>query len=300
MKNPCSSKNLLTLLPLALAIAITAGCAVKQEAAVEPAPTPEPDAALLLAYSMPNDRALRYKTTMEQTHEMGRMGQILQSALYRDNECTITAGGPETADLDLEVTIDSYTFKVEAPRGTIGREISEIEGRSFFMALSPSGIESGFKMTPAVAFEMQPAGKMNASHDFEGFFPDLPDKPVSLGGSWKSTDRVTDRAFNSGKKIILETVYKLVGFEIVEGMECARISGMISGRLDESGESMIRAPEMTAQFNGRGDWLFAHDEGMMVKSDVTLDGAGEMVTGGGQGPPARMRQHMTIATQLLQ
>jgi hypothetical protein len=302
MRTDSTSTRLIALLTFAIIGGLLAGCAAKQEAAVtaeKPAAPAEPKEGVLLVYRMPADSALRYGTTIEQTHEMDLMGRIQNSALHKSTECTISPGGPDTPDLDLEVQIDSYHVRIDAPRGTIGGDIRQLIGKKFFMALSKTGEESGYKLTQEVSFELQPAGEINAAHDFEDFFPDFPDKPLKAGDSWKGADRITDTAFMSEKKIILEVDYRLDGFETAGGMECAKISGKIKGRLEGGSPESAHTPEINASYNGIGHWLFAIEEGLLVKRNVTLQGSGQMATGGGHGPPARLSQRTTVATQLL-
>jgi hypothetical protein len=100
--------------------------------------------------------------------------------------------------------------------------------------------------------------------------------------------------------MILDIAYSLAGFDTINGRECVRIRAELRGRLEEGGVKMSRAPDMTAQFFGNGHWYFDHEEGVLLSGSMTIDGRGEMATSGGQGPPARITQKMTIVTELLE
>jgi hypothetical protein len=141
---------------------------------------------------------------------------------------------------------------------------------------------------------------MNVSTDLETFFPDFTDKPVKVGSNWLSTSRATDTAFNSGKDMVLETAYKLIGFETIDDRECVRIQAQMRGHLEQGGLQDTSAPDMTAVFDGSGIWHFDHKEGVLLRSQITLNGRGEMATGGGQGPPADLSQRMTITARLVE
>jgi hypothetical protein len=276
-----------------LAIGLLTGCAVKQQA------WGDPQTGLVLTYRMPDDRSLRYRLAFEQTHGMQMLEQSRDAGFERTLEFSMKSEGASEDGHELTITVDSLMVEIDAPRGEMKREIAELHGKSFGMVLSALGEESSFSGGGEVLYQMPPAGTLSVQTEFESFFPNLADGQVRVGDSWASTAQITDTAFHSGKKINLESVHTLTGFETVDGMECAKITTSMHGMLDETGERMTRAPEMTGKFEGTGVWHFAYEEGLLVRSSLTLRGAGVMSTGGGKGPPRRMGQVMTIDARLL-
>jgi hypothetical protein len=289
--------RLLSIMTLLLVAALLTACAVKQEATVTP--EPEPEAAMLLAYRMPGEGSLKYRLTVNQNHSMDMMGRSQNFSSEKVLEFSLLQQGAGEEGMPLTVMVDALQLKLDTPRGVHGREITELLGKSFNMTLSPSGEESDFVWTEEVAYEVEPAGRMNVSTDLEAFFPNLPEEELRIGLGWRIMEYLPDSAFNSGKKIKLEKTSILEGFETIDGIECVRIRTNMNGTLERVGEKMTRAPEMTARFDGSGVWYFDHAKGLLVRAEMTLRGNGEMQTGGGQGAPARMRQTMTITTQLL-
>jgi hypothetical protein len=283
--------TLVMLVPVA--IGLLTGCAVKQKA------WGDPQTGLVLTYRMPDDQSLRYRMTFEQTHSMQTPGQARSADFDRTLEFSMKSEGASEDNHDLTITVDSLVVELDTPRGEMKREIAELHGKSFGMVLSALGEASSFSGGGEVRYEMPPAGTLSVQTEFEGFFPNLANGPLRVGDSWSSANQVTDTAFNSGKRINLESVHTLTGFETVEGMECAKITTSMHGMLDETGERMTRTPEMTGSFEGTGVWYFAYEEGLLVRSSMTLRGAGVMTTGGGKGPPGRMSQVMTIDVRLL-
>ena len=237
--------------------------------------------------------------TIEQEHSMEMMGQPRGFRLNKTLEFSMKPEGSGDESHNLTITVDSMQVHLDTPRGEIEREISEVLGKSFGMVLTSLGEEPSFSGVGEVAYDMLPAGKLNVATDLEAFFPNLADGPLRVGDTWSSTDLITDTVFNSGKKINLQIVYSLAGFETIDGMECAKISAAMNGMLEEGGERMTRTPEMTARFDGTGVWYFAYEEGLLIRNSTTIHGLGEMATGGGQGRPSRMSAEMTIETRML-
>lgn len=297
MRHHQKQRNLSLLLSFFLAAGLLPGCAVKQPAAERPAVAQEAD--LRLAYRMPDDRSLRYRVTTEHTHSMDLMGQQRRSAIFKTLEVSVKSDGSTEDGHDLSVTIDSLIVGLDTPRGEVKRQVTELVGKSFDLVLSPHGEVSGFSRIAEVSYDMPPLGAQNVQIDFERFFPHLVDRSLADGERWATTHRLTDTAFNSGKKIVLEGVHTLTGFETIDGRKCAKINSFMNGMLEEGVERMTRAPEMTGRFDGNATWFFAIEEGLLVKSSTTLRGSGVMSTGGGHGPPSQMSAQITIDTVML-
>ena len=165
-------------------------------------------------------------------------------------------------------------IELDTPRGPIQKRVTELEGKSFGMVVSPLGEELSFSGLSEVKYDLPPAGMQNVQTEFENFFPDLAGRSLRVGDSWPIETQVTDIAFNSGKKINLQIVHTFEGFETIDGMHCAKITTVLEGALDESGERMARAPEMTGRFTGSGVTYLAYAEGLLVRTSTTLRGSG--------------------------
>lgn len=294
MKNRHDRRALLILLPLLLSVAGLSGCAGKQQQVSDVPPT-----ELTLTYRIPDDNPLRYRTLFEQTHRMEMQGDSREFVFHKALEFSMQSERSDEETQNLTVTVGSLMIELDTPRGPIQKRVTELVGKSFGMGISPLGQELSFSGTSAVRYDLPPAGPQNVAGEFETFFPDLVGRPLRVGDSWPIENRVTDVAFNSGKKIILQIVHTLEGFETIDGMSCAKITTVMEGALDEAGERMTRAPEMTARFTGSGTTYLAHEEGLLVRTSTTLRGTGVAATGGGEGPPSEISQVVTVDTRLL-
>jgi hypothetical protein len=285
-------KRIGTVLTLIVLLSL-AGCAVKQQV------WGDPETGLTLTYRLPEDQTLRYRTTIEHKHSMASAREERQFETERTFEVSMSSQDRDEGGHQLTITVDTLHWWLDTPRGEIERDIPKVFGKSFGMVLSPLGEESYFTETKEVAYEMQPAGWMNVSDDFMAFFPNLPEGPIKTGERWTTTQYLKDMAFNSAQKIILESVHTLTGVETIDGMECAKISTVMHGMLEELGEKWTRAPEMMARFDGTGTWYVAYETGLLVRTSMTLRGSGEMKPNEMRGMPRRMAQAMTIDTRLL-
>jgi hypothetical protein len=295
MKNHHDRQALLILLPLLLSLAALSGCAGKQQQVSDLPPTD-----LTLEYRVPDDKPLRYRTIFEQTHRMDLQGDSREFVFNKALEFSMQAEGSDEDSQKLTVTVHSLMIELDTPRGPIQKRVNELEGKSFGMVVSPLGEELKFSGVSAVKYDLPPAGVQNVQSEFEAFFPDLAGRSLAVGDSWAIETQVADTAFNSGKKINLQIVHTFEGFETVDGMNCAKITTVLEGSLDDSGERMTRAPEMTAKFTGSGVTYLAHEEGWLVRTSTTLRGSGVSASGGGQGPPGEMSQEIKVDTHLLQ
>jgi hypothetical protein len=276
-----------------IVLVLLTGCAVTQQS------WGDPETGLTLTYRLPEEQTLRYRTTVEQQHSTKAMGQSREFEAEKSFEVSMKSEDRDEGGHQLTVTVDALHWWLDTSRGEIERDIPKVMGKSFGMVLSPLGEESDFSDTKEVAYEMQPAGWMNVSDDFKAFFPNLPEGPVKINERWSTTQYLKDMAFNSSQKIVLESVHTLTGVETIDGMECAKISTVMHGMLEEMGERWTRAPEMMARFDGTGTWYFAYEKGLLVRSSMTLRGSGEMKPNEARGMPRPMAQVMTIDSRLL-
>jgi hypothetical protein len=294
MKNSRNSRTVLTLVSLVLTTASLTGCAVKQQAAAEGTPEKE----LVLAYRIPDDRALTYRMSIVQTRNLEVMGRSQQSGSDKKLEVSMKSGGSGADDQQLTITVDSMFVQLDTPRGVVKREPNEVLGKSFGMTISSRGEESEISGARELSYDMYQARKLNVTTSFVAFFPNLPEGPVRIGDSWPTTEHLPDTIFESAQAINMQSVHTIEGTETIDGMDCLKIRTGMNGKLEPIGERMTRTPVMEAELEGNGVWYFAHEEGLLVKASVTIRGVGEMKSDESGGRPMPMNQEMTIETRL--
>jgi hypothetical protein len=278
-----------------LAIGLSAGCAAKKQT------WGDPRTGLLLTYRMPEDQSLRYESTIEQTHSMrGMGGQSRSFDADRLIEVSMTSDGVDEGNHQLTITIDHMEYLLESPRGEMGREVSEIEGKSFAMVLSSQGEELNLSGADAVVYDLGPAGRQSVEDMFVTFFPDLAPEPVRVGETWKTTSTTTDKAYSSGTTVNLESVNTFEGLETVDGVECVKITSVMTGSMEGASADPREIPAVAGTVEGTGVWFFAYKKGVLVKMNTRIRVTGEMTMGGQQGIPMPMTQETTVETRLLQ
>lgn len=288
------SRTFPVVLPVLLAIGLSAGCAAKKQT------WGDPRTGLLLTYRMPEDKSLRYQSTIEQTHNMRGMGGRSRAFdATRTVEFSATSKGVDGGNHQLSITIDRLEFRLETPRGEMGREVSEVVGKSFDMVLSPRGEELSLSGADAAVYDLGPAGRQDVEDMFVTFFPDLAAGPVRLGETWTSTSTTTDKAYGSGAMVNLESVNTLEGLETVDGVECVKITSAIGGTMEGASADPREIAAVAGAIEGTGVWYFAHKEGVLVKMTTSVRVTGEMTMGGQQGIPMPMTQETTVETRLL-
>jgi hypothetical protein len=103
------------------------------------------------------------------------------------------------------------------------------------------------------------------SQNLSDFFPILPSKAVATGDIWNITDSGTVKSASMTMKTIDYIVSKLEGFETVNGIECARISGVHSGTITMNVQNQGMDIFIKGPFTGTSEFLFAIKEGYFIK-----------------------------------
>lgn len=249
---------------------LLAGCAARS---TPPGIAQATVAGLTLEYKMPQGQVLRYREKQE-AHEVGEvMGQTRESLLVVENAFSFLAKEPEGEDHLLGVTIDDMTMSVSSADGDLSPDLTAVRGKSFDMALSPSGTRVDVAGAEAITYRLANNTRSVAS-SFRLFFPHLPDRPVKIGDSWPSSATVEERYGAATVLLELQVINRLEGIETVDGMDCVRVhsetTGTISGTGRQEGADLI----FGGTIKGSDIWHFAVKEGLYV--DSTSESVTEM------------------------
>ncbi len=221
----------------------------------------------VLEYKMPAGRALTYQGKSEEAQVMEVMGQTVDTNTSGTNTFTFKAKGPKDKSFLLGVTIDDIAVNVAtSAQGDMSPDMSSVKGKSFDMVLSPLGSEDDVSGAEAISYAM--AGETrNLGSSFKTFFPDLAEKPVKIGDTWPSSDSVEEKTGSMSIRIDLQNVNTLVGFETVDGMECAKISSDVTGAVTGTGNQGGMDMTFSGTSKGKAVWYFAVKEGIYVQGN---------------------------------
>ena len=254
-----------------LVVCFLAGCAAKTANIWG-----DPDSGLILQYRMPVNQALKYQIAMEQTQNLEVMGQSIDTEVKGTTDFSAKSTGMKANDLQLEITIDSKNISVDNAQGEITPDLSELTGKSFAMILSVLGKELELSGADAIKFELGEAGTRDVSPEFQAVFPDLAEKPVKVGDTWKSHDTILEKTDQAKIQIKLDSLNTLAGFETVEGKECIKVTAKVTGSFAGEGAQQGMDFTMSAEISGTETWFFAYKEGVFLSSIVDVVGEGSI------------------------
>lgn len=229
---------------------------------------------VFLKYSYPQDKTVKYlnKTKMKQVMDI--QGMVMEASIVSIAGCSIKSTGIEAGNLKLTVMIDTMAQTIESPNGYSGGAITDAIGKSFNMILSASGKELDLTNANELVFDIPGSGKGNATQTFADFFPDMPVKKVKPGYKWTSTDSVNAVSPSMTTVSFTEAENTFEGVETIDGIDCAKITSILSGTHSIKTETQGMDVKTNGKFTGTSVVYFAISEGYFVKqtSESKLEG----------------------------
>jgi hypothetical protein len=276
---------------LAGAALLMPGCAAKKAA--------PGGAAVTLEYRLPKGAPVTYRNAQASTQTMEMMGQKFDVKTDKELVFTLTPGEFRDNRQQLKVAVDSLAAVVESPQGELTADVAPVLGQTFEMYLSNVGKEEDLAGADEIKYSIGAAGERSMEPDFRSMFPDLPDMPVKVGDTWTVRDTANVDEGGMALTITTETVDTLEGFENLDGIDCARITGMVTGSITGSGEQQGTQVTIDSKMQGTETWLFAYKAGRLARfnSDTSMDGA--VTLGGPQGMNMPMTQEVKTETILV-
>lgn len=250
-----------------------------------------------LVYNIQAGKTLGYssKTDMYMTADFsGQTFNITVSALLAS---TVTGKGADKGNLKLEVKIDTMSQITDTPQGSNGGIISEVAGKSFNMLLSPAGKEVDLKDAEKIVFSNEGV-ETSVAQSFLDYFPDLPLKGVKPGDTWPSDDTLASKVSTTSLKQITHAENTFTGIETVDGVECAKITSVISGTRETMAQSMGMDITQAFKFTGTSELFFAIKEGYYIKQITNSKLNGNMEIGGAQNMSMPLSGDMVSVSRL--
>lgn len=243
-----------------------------------------------LSYNYPNGKTIKYITAGKQIQSMDIQGQTMQTDVNSSFGCSIKSMGTQDGNLKLEVTIDTLGQTTNSPMGNTGGSIGIVKGKVCNIVMATNGKVVDYTEAAKLVFEVEGSGESNMAQSIGDFFPVLPSKPVKIGDEWNLTDSSTFKTSTTTMKNIDNTVNKLVGFENVNGIECAKITVVHTGTMTISIQNPQVELTIMGPYSGTSDCLFAVKEGYFLKntSSTKMTGNLELIS------PQAMSMPITI------
>ncbi|GAB4283081.1 MAG: hypothetical protein Kow0029_28990 [Candidatus Rifleibacteriota bacterium] len=114
----------------------------------------------------------------------------------------------------------------------------------------------------------------------------FPNKPVGIGDSWTSTIKP-----NPQLPIPMNVKYTLMGFEKVNGMECAKLKSEVTS-------SQGAAGSINLDVKANGIIWFAYEKGIMVQNEVTSNMVMIMENDLGGGKKEKIETRMNLSLKM--
>lgn len=228
-----------------------------------------------LEYNIPSE-GVKYLTTSKIIQTMDIMGQSMQANVSSSLGCSIRSTGKTGSNMNLEVKIDTLGQLTDSPNGVSGGAAKEVIGKTFNMVLAPSGKEIDIAEAKKISYNIDGSGPGDMSESFYDYFPDLPEKSVSPGYTWTTTDTMNAKTQTMSVFMIIKSENIFEGFETSDGVTCARIASVLSGTREVKTSAQGMDFKITGPFTGSGILLFAPSKGYFLKQDITTKMNGTM------------------------
>ena len=234
-----------------------------------------------LEYNFPADKPLSYSSLTTINQAMDYSGQSMEVNVEVILACTISSTGKENGNMKLNVQIDTLSQKVDSPQGSSGGIVDEIAGKSFNMLLAPDGKEVDITDAEKLTYSAE-GNQTNVSQSFMDYFSDLPVKLLKPGDTWSTTDTLKSKATSMSMKQIVQADNKFEGIVILDGIECAKITAVLKGSREQTGENMGMDISIKGDFTGTSELYFAVKEGYILKESAVSKMTGIIDLSGAQ------------------
>lgn len=223
---------------------------------------------LKIEYNYPAGKTVRYVNETKIVQNMDVMGQSMMVNITMYMGCEIKGKGKDSGNLKLEIKIDSLAQNVESPQGSGGGSINDLKGKLFNMLISPSGKILDMSEATKIVYTLEGSGVRTLDQEFFNYFPSLPLNAVKPGDTWVTHDTLNTKTTTSADYNLVESDFKFEGIEIVDGIDCAKITVVQSGTRKITTQSQGMEIHIAGPFTGTQTLLFAVKEGYLVKESV--------------------------------
>ncbi|NOZ61005.1 MAG: hypothetical protein GXO74_04945 [Calditrichaeota bacterium] len=295
MKSSKSLRTILGVLFILLVFSIMLACAGKKPA------WGDEKTGFILTYRFPADQVLKYETNQTQKMTQEMMGQSIDvnSKMY-----SVTflkgAGIDEQKNFLVKIGFDTLSMATKARGQNIKPDVSKIVGHEFNMTLSPQGKKLAFNDPESLKISFGPmVGSRGAEDFFRNPLPVLPAQPVKFGATWTDTDSTKMKQAGMDISVRSKTVNTLEKLEVLDGIECLKVTSKITGSLEGSGSQMGADIDFEGDLDGSATWYFDFRNGKLVQSENSMQMDGTVTVSGPQNMTIPMTQETTTKVHLI-
>lgn len=196
---------------------------------------------------------------------------VLVTVACTDDRVTFARGplGPANYEVEVRASGDESDLD-ERHSATLAIEPRE-EGARFSLRTSPGELvtadlrllpDGSVDLTRVRGTPVEGSGQTELASLAGQLNPPLPRRPVRLGDSWSSTQRITTQALSAS----LRTRLRMVRFRRIAGMDGAEFAGEVTGRLRVTEAARVLEGTLT----GRTKIVWAVRSGRVASADTRL------------------------------
>ena len=222
-----------------------------------------------LEYNYPEGKTFKYVTDSKIVQDMDVNGQSMLVNVSMYMGCKVKAAGKLNGNLVLEITIDSMAQNIESPQGSAGGPIMDVSGKAFNMVISPAGKTIDLTEASKIVYTVEGSAENTLTQAFLNYFPVLPKNGVNPGDTWTTTDTIDSKTSTNTMWMPVESNFKFEGIENVEGIDCARITAVLSGSRKMITQAQGMEIHTSGPYTGTQILFFAVKDGYLVKETIT-------------------------------
>jgi len=228
-----------------------------------------------IAYKYSSDKPVSYSSTSEMAQIIDMQGQTMQIDVTSAFGCSVKQAGLQGKDLVLEITVDTLGQSSDSPMGNSGGPIMGIKGKTCKIVVSPYGKAVDLSGAEAIVFNVEGSGESNLSESLHDFFPLLPENPVKPGDTWNTSDSSAMKTAAMDRTLISNIINKLEAIEMVDGVECARITKEGTGTFKMSLQAQGMDLSIKGPFSITSECLVAISDGILMSQSSSMKITGE-------------------------
>jgi hypothetical protein len=222
-----------------------------------------------LTYNYPVNKPVKYRSTTKVVQDMDVNGQSMQNNINSYTGLTLKSLGASGSNFKIEVTIDTMAQTVDTPAGLSGGPIPGIKGKTYNIIISPDGKVTNNSEAKDITYMAGSGGTSDASDITNNFFPVLPGGNPKPGYTWTSSDSINSKTSLTTTLGTVKSENTFEGFELLNGVNCAKITSVISGTRILKTQSQGMDIKMTGPYTGLITSYFAPSTGYFMKQDIS-------------------------------
>lgn len=234
-----------------------------------------------------------YLASYEQDVEWGA------AAIERQYGARLTlsaSGSPADATARMRARLDSLGVAITIHGGVQSFDTRHLAGAEFEMLIPPGGgPPTYFGEIPQLEIGML-EGRVTLDRLLDFGFPDLPSGPAAVGERWTAEWTLPIVEANVAATTTITVDYELAGWDTIDGVECARIEGRLSGDTSAAGPGHGGgSSDYAGTLAGSLTWHFDPGSGAIVRMSGETASDGTLTVSGNE---SRIRQATRLGLQV--